>query len=220
MKISYFITGTDTEVGKTFVTVKLLQLFQKQGYESLAFKPIASGISKINDKLQNRDAFELQQASSLQLSYSEVNPFLFKEAIAPHIAAHKNGRVLSKSIIKQTLQRMLSYSANRILIEGAGGWLLPINNDTLFSEVIVELRLPIIIVVGIKLGCINHALLTRYAIQKSGGYCLGWIANIIDPKTQVIEENINFLRQKMPIPYLGRVDYQSDSIEAISSFCL
>ena len=205
MTFKAFITGTDTEVGKTFVTTWLLKHYARQGFSTLGLKPIASGAERIDGQLRNDDALQLQRASTYQLSYDVINPFCFGPPIAPHLAAEQVGRPLTRSQVIASLQ--LSHAVDVCLVEGAGGWLLPLNQDTLLPELIQHFNLPVILVVGMRLGCINHALLSVQAIQASLSPLLGWIANNLDPNIRMLDENIETLRRLIPVPCLGIVPH-------------
>jgi dethiobiotin synthetase len=167
-----FITGTDTDVGKTYCGVKLLESLKKSGLSTAALKPVASGAERLSSgELRNEDALKLQSAASLKLPYEAVNPFVFEPAIAPHIAAKLSGIELSaKAIAETTLQTLQKYPADITIIEGAGGWLLPLNlQETMvdyLSELSAHVELEILLVVGMKLGCLNHTLLTVRAIHE------------------------------------------------------
>lgn len=207
-----FITGTDTDVGKTFVSGLLLQAFNEAGFKTFALKPIASGCQRNHDgELRNQDALYLQQVATIKTPYAMVNPIAFAPPIAPHIAAGYANTSLSAAGVKQAIISSTQEDADIHLIEGAGGWALPLNTHELFSDVILDLQIPIILVVGIKLGCLNHALLTHANIMARGGALIGWIANCLDPNALAIEENINFLKSTLETPCLGTVPYHAQS---------
>src|SRR3990167_2572276 len=198
---SIFITGTDTGVGKTYVTVQLIKQLNKLGFKTLGIKPIASGC-ELNEKNEwaNADALALQEASSIKQPYSIVNPIALKEAIAPHLAAEKENKQLS---VLDTLNRILSSiqsHADIHFIEGVGGWAVPLNHNELLSDMVKQLNIPVILVVGIRLGCLNHAILTSRNIQEMNIPFIGWIANCIDPDMLEIDANINTLKKFIPVP--------------------
>lgn len=208
-----FITGTDTDVGKTFVSGLLLQEFKAAGFNTCALKPIASGCHRNSaGELVNADALYLQQLATIKVPYHMVNPIAFEPPIAPHIAASQVNISLSMASVKQAVMAAQQDHADLHLIEGAGGWALPLNESELLSDLILELKIPIILVVGIKLGCLNHALLTAFNIAARGGRLVGWIANCVDPDALFISDNINFLKHKLPAPCLGIVPYGGKSI--------
>ncbi len=207
-----FITGTDTDIGKTYVSSLLLKQFNAAGYKTFGIKPIASGC-QYNDEniLQNDDALTLQKAASLFRPYSIVNPISLKDSVAPHLAAVNMGLKLTKDNVKKNILSSLQSEVDINLIEGVGGWAVPLNDDELFSEVIAELNIPVILVVGIKLGCLNHAILTYQSIMQMNVPFIGWIANCLVPETLLPEENIATLKQWIKQPCLGVVPYAGES---------
>ncbi|HZJ95065.1 MAG TPA: dethiobiotin synthase [Thiopseudomonas sp.] len=210
MQQAYFITGTDTDAGKTSVAAGLLYAAQQRQLSTLAMKPVASGCEQTAQGLRNSDALALLAQSSVQLPYAQVNPYAFAPAIAPHIAAQEAGVELSVADLQRAAQVVLQQQADFTLIEGAGGWRVPISNTAFLSDLAIALKLPVILVVGIKLGCINHALLTAQAIQSDGLELAGWIANVIDPNCARLEDNLATLQQLMPAPCLAKVPYLPD----------
>lgn len=204
-----FITGTDTEVGKTYVSIRLLTLFNELGLSTLGIKPVASGCRVRENKLYNDDALQLQQASSIKLDYDTINPFAFQAPIAPHIAARQTQCELTLQTLKQKLHPALSYAADVSLLEGCGGWYTPLNHQETMADFVIEQQLPVILVVGMRLGCINHALLTQHALQQSKVQVLGWIANCVDPTMAVCQENITTLQTYLPFPLLGTLAHHS-----------
>ena len=197
----FFIAGTDTDTGKTFVACQLLRAAQQQGLRTLGLKPLAAGAEKIAEGLCNRDALLLQQASSIQLPYSAINPFCFADAVAPHIAAEKsNQRLNAKSIAQHIRHTLDNTEFDYALVEGAGGWRVPINEEETLADVARLLNVPIILVVGMKLGCLNHALLTVEAIVGDGLTLHGWIANDLGNPMPMLEENIAALEQHLGCP--------------------
>lgn len=205
MSPAYFIAGTDTDVGKTTIAAGLLYAARQAGLSTAAGKPVASGCEQTPHGLRNADALALLAECSLPLSYDEVNPVAFEPAIAPHIAAREAGVVLSVSSLLAPMQRVLAKQADFTLIEGAGGWRVPLSGQDSLSDVARGLDLPVILVVGVRLGCISHALLTAEAIAQDGLQLAGWVANIIDSKTARLEENLATLAERLPAPCLGRV---------------
>ena len=207
MAHAYFVTGTDTDAGKTSVAAGLLYAAKQQQLSTLAMKPVASGCAETEHGLRNSDALALMAQSSVQLPYSQVNPYAFVPAIAPHIAAQEAGVELCVTDLYQAAQVVLQQQADFTLIEGAGGWRVPISATELLSDLAIALKLPVILVVGVKLGCINHALLTAQAIQSDGLELAGWIANVVDPHCARLVENLASLKQQMPAPCLAEVPY-------------
>jgi dethiobiotin synthetase len=212
-----FITGTDTGIGKTHVAVTLIKLFNQQGYETFGIKPIASGCS-LNDtgKLVNEDALLLQEASSIKRSYDTVNPIAFKQPIAPHLAAKKSGVVLTASNVADKLNQSIQSEADVNIIEGVGGWAVPLNDREQVADVICSLKIPCILVVGIKLGCLNHAILTtQNMVQRQVPY-IGWVANCLDPEALEVLGNIESLTSYISAPCLGVVAHDHSLFKELS----
>lgn len=205
MKQAYFVTGTDTEVGKTTIAAGLLHAARLAGLSTAAAKPVASGCVRTAAGLRNDDALALLGECSLALGYDEVNPFAFEPAIAPHLAAREAGVELSVARLLPAVRRVLDRGADFSLVEGAGGWRVPLTGRENLSDLAVALGLPVILVVGVRLGCINHALLSVEAIERDGLRLTGWVANIVDPQTSRLEENLATLAERLPAPCLGRV---------------
>jgi len=209
--MKYFITGTDTDIGKTYVTAGLLKLFSKRGYSTLGLKPIASGGCLIQNILCNEDVLALQESASIKLPTQTINPFLFAEPIAPHLAAEKEGIRLTVEQVSHALQKTFQqYLSETILIEGAGGWLVPLNESETMADLVIALKLPVILVVGMRLGCLNHALLTVEVMKQQGISLYGWIANCIDPNMLEREANIATLKSKIAAQCLGVIDFEGD----------
>ena len=205
MNPAYFITGTDTDVGKTTVAAGLLFAAREAGLTTAAGKPVASGCEQTPKGLRNADALALMAECSLPLTYNEVNPVAFEPAIAPHIAAREVGVTLTVESLLPPMQAILAKQAQFTLIEGAGGWRVPLSGQDSLSGLAQALDLPVILIVGVRLGCISHALLTAEAIARDGLELAGWVANIIGPKTSRLEENLATLAERLPAPCLGRV---------------
>jgi len=198
LKGIFFVTGTDTEVGKTWVSCRLLERAREAGLSCYGLKPIAAGCEATADGWQNEDALQLMAASSVKLPYETVNPVALKAAIAPHIAAQQEGKVVTLARLAGYVRGALNaHKADLILIEGAGGWRVPLNDREMLSGLAKELALPVIQVVGMKLGCISHALLTAEAIEKDGLQYAGTMANCFGDM-DVREENLLTLRQNLP----------------------
>ncbi|KOO59309.1 dethiobiotin synthetase [Rheinheimera sp. KL1] len=202
-----FITGTDTDAGKTYVAVALLQGLKALGYRTVAQKPVAAGV---NGAGFNTDALQLQQHATEQLSYEIVNPYCLTDAVAPHLAAAKAGLSIEPAVLTKELQKLQAVDADIALVEGAGGWLLPLDDHSTMADWVAEQQLPVLLVVGMKLGCLNHALLTVREIERSGLKLVGWVANCIDPDMAYQQENILYLQQSLMAPCLGVLPYQSE----------
>lgn len=204
----FFITGTDTEVGKTFVTAAMLAKLAGEGRRTLGLKPVAAGAELRNGQSVNEDAQILMQYASVKVSYAQVNPVLLTEPIAPHIAALKEGRSLSVSRLLGFCRGALMTPHDVAFIEGAGGWLVPLNATETLADLAQALSLPVIMVVGMRLGCINHALLTAAAIQRQGLSLAGWIANASGPEPmREFGANLDTLVARLPAPLLGSLPW-------------
>ena len=205
MTHAYFVTGTDTEIGKTTIAAGLLHAARQAGLSTAAAKPVASGCQLTVEGLRNEDALALLAECSLALSYEEVNPLAFEPAIAPHLAAREAGVVLDVATLRRPVQRILDKGADFTLVEGAGGWRVPLDGQAALSDLVISLSLPVILVVGVRLGCINQAVLTAEAIARDGLQLAGWVANVVDPQTSRLEENLATLAERLPAPCLGHV---------------
>jgi len=203
MKKIFFIAGTDTGIGKTYISCKILQHYNKKGLSTVGLKPVGTGGFIQNGKIVNEDALLLLENSSIKLPYEIVNPYSFLPPVSPHIAC-KN---LSAVKISSKLQKIIhANNADIYVIEGAGGFQTPINNHETMADLSVSLNFPIILVIAIRLGALNHGILTYNAIKKLNLPIHGWVANIIDPDMIAIKENIKFLTQYIEAPLL---DYGS-----------
>ncbi len=196
---AWFITGTDTEVGKTFATCALLLALRNQGLRAIGMKPIAAGT---DENGRNDDVERLIAASGTDAPRELINPYLFQPAIAPHIAAAETGQVIAIEHIIATFEKLRSM-ADAVLVEGVGGFCVPLGRHADTADLAERLGLPVILVVGMRLGCINHALLTCQAIAARGLTLDGWIANRIDPAMSRFDENLAALRERIAAPLLG-----------------
>lgn len=213
-KKTYFIAGTDTDAGKTVVTAGLLAAANNQGLRTIGLKPVSAGCDVTEDGLRNGDALILQDTASIQLSYDQVNPIAFEPPIAPHIAAVQEGRQLSADRLAAYCRGTLMQPADFVLIEGAGGWRVPLNQREMLSSLPKMLGTDVILVVGMKLGCLNHALLTAEAIARDGLKVAGWVANRIDPDMNCYQENLETLKGFFRAPLLGEVPHLADPAPA------
>ncbi|MHA6495082.1 dethiobiotin synthase [Pseudomonas borbori] len=211
MTAAYFVTGTDTEIGKTTVAAGLLHAARMAGLSTAAAKPVASGCQRTSDGLRNDDALALLGECTLALRYEEVNPLAFEPAIAPHLAAREAGVLLDVEALRGPVQAILDKRADFTLVEGAGGWRVPLAGEAALSDLAIALDLPVILVVGVRLGCINQALLTAEAIARDGLVLAGWVANLVDPQMSRLEENLATLAERLPVPCLGRVPHLSQA---------
>lgn len=206
MKCAYFVTGTDTGVGKTTISSALVHQFAALGLRSVGMKPVASGCVLQDGVLLSEDVQQLKAASNLTLPLSDINPYAFEPAIAPHIAASQAGAEIDLSVIQAAYAR-LEAAADVVIVEGVGGFRVPLNDTVDTADLAVALGLPVILVVGLRLGCINHALLTAEAIAARGLTLAGWIANRIDPAMSMQEENLQALSLRLQAPCLGVVPW-------------
>lgn len=203
-----FVTGTDTGVGKTWVSLGLIAALQSEGLTVVAMKPVSAGCERTAEGLRNEDALMLMRQASVAQPYERVNPVAFEPAIAPHIAAAEVGRRIDFSRIERAFQ-ILKASADLCVVEGAGGWLVPLTPRKNFADLAARLALPVLLVVAIRLGCLNHTLLTVESIQRRGLNLFGWVANQSDPDTPRAKENIDALKARIPAPILATVAYSS-----------
>lgn len=211
MKHKYFIAGTDTDAGKTLIAAGLLNKAKSEGLSTVGLKPIAAGCQETPEGLRNDDALMLMAQSTEELPYEQVNPIAFAPPIAPHIAGQQLRRPLSAGRIVGLLRGVLMINrAQFTLVEGAGGYRVPLNPKETLADVTKELNLPVILVVGMKLGCLNHALLTVEAIHRDGLKLAGWIANRVDENMAVYKENIETLHAMIQAPCLGEVPFLSE----------
>ncbi len=208
MATGFFITGTDTDVGKTYVATELIKGFRRRQVKVSGFKPVAAGASWIDGQLKNQDALDLMQAASEPFLYNDVNPYCFEPAIAPHLAAQQANVVMELSAI-QSIYAKHKATSEVVIVEGAGGWRVPLDNNVGFDDLALALDLPVILVVGLKLGCINHALLTEAAIINKGCRIAGWVGNDIGGEFEEIDENILTLKNQMTSQCIGYVEHQS-----------
>ncbi|MDR5907334.1 dethiobiotin synthase [Franzmannia qiaohouensis] len=204
---AYFITGTDTDAGKTLIASGLLALARRHGLTTQGLKPVASGCDVTADGLRNRDALDLQAGCHPPLGYHEVNPYAFAPAIAPHLAAQRDAVSLTLAGLAQRLAPRLAEGRDLTLVEGAGGWRVPLNADEDLAGLAQLLNLPAILVVGVRLGAINHARLSLEAIRRDGVRVAGWVANLLEPRMQETSANLATLAQLLDAPCLGQVPY-------------
>jgi len=205
-----FITGTDTEIGKTFVSSLLIKLFVEEGLRVTGMKPVASGAKMMDGILKNEDALSLINAANVTADYNNINPYVFESATSPHLAAEQAGIEIELDTIKKCFDQ-LDKNSDVVIVEGVGGWYAPLSTHTTVADLAETLQLPIILVVGLRLGCLNHALLTAQAIRQSGLPVAGWIANHIQKDFLSADKNISTLKDYLnEVPFLGSVSYQSD----------
>lgn len=197
-----FVTGTDTGVGKTLVAAGLMYALRGQGLGVAGMKPVASGSEATPDGLRNDDALALKAAASRPWPYEVVNPYTFEPAIAPHIAAEEAGITVDLAVIERSFAR-LSAASDVVVVEGAGGFLVPLGPGLSFADIPARLGLEVVLVVGLRLGCLNHAFLTAEAVAARGLALVGWVGNQVDPGYERLEENLAALAEGLPAPCLG-----------------
>lgn len=202
-----FVTGTDTGVGKTRVATALLTAFAQRGLRVAGMKPVAAGLRLTPQGSQNDDAFALRAASTARVRAEDVNPYAFGPAIAPHIAAGEEGRTIEMAVLEHAFER-LALVADAVVIEGAGGWLTPLSDETTLADFAAIIGADVILVVGLRLGCLNHALLTAHAVRSRGLHLAGWVGNAIDPAFERPQANISTLHARLAAPCLGLLTYR------------
>ena len=220
MRQKFFIAGTDTDAGKTLVASAFLNKAKQAGKKTVGLKPVAAGCEETPDGLRNDDALKLIAQSTEELAYEQVNPITLREPIAPHIAAQRLRKPLAAERIVGLLRGVLMINrAEFTLVEGAGGYRVPLNPRETMADVVKELKTPVILVVGMKLGCLNHALLTVEAIERDGIPLAGWVANRVDENMEAYDENIQTLHAMIHAPCLGEVPYlENASAEAAAEY--
>ena len=199
---SLFVTGTDTEIGKTHVATHLLRAAASQGLRVAGYKPVAAGAEMSPNGLRNEDALALQAAANVELDYAQINPYCFAPPIAPHLAAQGEGAVIDRALLN-AVHDEIAAQCDWLLVEGAGGWQVPLGPDWGFADWVAERQWPVLLVVGMRLGCINHALLTAESVAARTPL-IGWVANCLPPEQPYLAENIETLKQRMPAPLLGQ----------------
>ena len=217
MASHYFITGTDTEIGKTLVAGAMIFRLRQQYQRVAGFKPVAAGMYRNkNNQLANEDVETLMLASTLSLPATIVCPYQLDQAAAPHLVAKQLGIELDLATMLAAYQQ-LSQQVDAVVVEGAGGFLVPFSDEFDLADFAVALKLPVILVVGLRLGCLNHALLTVAAIEQRGLKLAGWVANTLDPQMPLLHENIASLKERIAEPLLGIIDYLPPALKKISS---
>ncbi len=208
---AYFVTATDTDAGKTFATCALLEALKQQGKSCFGLKPIAAGAEDTPEGLRNEDALALMRHASIELEYSQVNPLVLRTAASPHIAAELDQRRPTVDQLLGYLRGTLMKRPDVALIEGAGGWRVPLNNREMVSDLALALGYPVIVVVPMRLGCINHACLTVEAIRRDGAQVAGWIANTLTPEPMAhYQRNIETLSNLLRAPLVAELPFQPE----------
>ena len=206
---NFFITGTDTGVGKTWFTVALMAALKRRGLNVMGMKPIATGAEKIKDRLINEDAKLIMQNCSQKVSYNLINPFVFELPIAPHVAAKHEGVVIELDQITKNYH-LLKSMCDVLVVEGVGGWRVSVTNEHSLTDLVSKFDLSVILVVGMRLGCINHAILTAEAINADGINLCGWVSNHLDRVYSNSEETIETLKKRLHCPHIADLRYNSN----------
>lgn len=208
----WFVTGTDTGVGKTHVACAMIRHLVGQGRRVAGLKPVASGCETTSDGLRNEDALALMAAANVALDYPAVNPYAFEPAIAPHLAAAAEGVEVELDRIVHIVEAV---QADHVVIEGAGGWSVPLGDGLMFADLAAAVSDAVVMVVGVRLGCINHALLTANQIGRDGLTLAGWVANILDPAMPVLAENLETLESRLEAPRLAVLPWAPDGASQV-----
>ena len=211
MARGYFVTGTDTGVGKTTVAVELIHALNKRGLKVAAMKPVAAGCEWVDGQMVNEDVTALNAAASVKADRSLVNPYAFIPPIAPNIAAMQAGIAIDCDKIISAYTALASM-ADVVVVEGVGGFRVPLGNNWDTGDLAVTLGLPIVLVVGVRLGCLNHALLTAESIKHAGLAWAGWVASILDTGMPALDENLAALALRLPAPCLGRLSASTSAV--------
>lgn len=220
----FFVTGTDTGIGKTLVAAALTRALVARGLRVAVMKPVASGSERTPEGLRNSDALTLMAAASVQAPYEVVNPYCFLPPVSPHIAAREAGVVVELELLRSRFDS-LAAAADCVVVEGAGGWLAPISDTAAIADLAATLGLPVLLVVGLRLGCLNHALLTRDGVRARGVAFAGWIANAVDPQFERAAENLATLTARLGeaplarVPFFDRGDGAPDLSAAADKLC-
>ncbi|MGH8337425.1 MAG: dethiobiotin synthase, partial [Gammaproteobacteria bacterium] len=202
-----FVTGTDTGVGKTRIAAALCRALAARGTRVAGMKPVASGCMLTPEGLRNDDALALLAAMNVRAPYGEVNPYAFSPAIAPHIAAREAGIDIDFAVLDLAYER-LRMRSEVLIVEGAGGWLAPLDATRGFADLAAHWQLDVVLVVGLRLGCLNHALLTVESVERRGLHLRGWVANSIDPHFERLTENVATLERRIAAPCVGSVPFE------------
>ncbi|MDA0127687.1 dethiobiotin synthase [Vibrio sp. MarTm2] len=203
---AFFIAGTDTDVGKTVASKAILNALAENDLNTIGYKPVAAGSERTEQGFRNSDALYLQSAATVDVAYDDVNPYALELPASPHIAARREGVEINYSVLSA---KLAEHKANSdiVLVEGAGGWRVPVSDSDCLSTWVQQEKLPVVLVVGIKLGCLSHAMLTLDAIKADGLEVVGWVANRVNPGTEHYAEIIEMLEQKIDAPKIGEIPY-------------
>jgi dethiobiotin synthetase len=206
MSRAFFVAGTDTDVGKTVASKAILHALAAREVKTIGYKPVAAGSEKTAEGWRNSDALHLQAAATVDVAYEDVNPYALELPASPHIAAKHEQVTIDYALLSDKLAQH-KQNADVVLVEGAGGWRVPISDEESFSTWVQQEQLPVILVVGIKLGCLSHALLTAEVIKSDGLNLIGWVANRVNPGTEHYADIIEMLETRLAVPKLGEIPY-------------
>jgi len=199
---SVYVTGTDTGIGKTLASCALLHALRGHGLRVAGMKPVASGCERIDGEWKNADALALQSAGEPGIAYADINPFALEHPLAPELAARDAGIEVCLPSILAAHARLAEHS-DALIIEGVGGWAAPLSASLMQADLVRTLRVPVLLVVGLRLGCLNHALLSARSIAADGAHLAGWIASHVDPAMERVDDNLAMLRERLPAPCWG-----------------
>ena len=205
-----YVTGTDTGIGKTLASCALLHALRGHGLRAAGMKPVASGCERLDAEWRNADALALQAAGEPGVAYADINPFALEHPLAPELAARDAGIEVTLPPILDAHAR-LAMRVDALVVEGVGGWAAPLSASLMQADLVRALRLPVVLVVGLRLGCLNHALLSARAIAADGAHLAGWIASHVDPDMARVEDNIEMLRARLPAPCWGVLPHAPDA---------
>ncbi len=203
---AFFIAGTDTDVGKTVASKAILQAIASKGFTTIGYKPVAAGCERTEQGLRNSDALHLMKVATQEMPYDDVNPYALELPASPHIAARHENLTIDYKVLSDKLAYLKTKAAS-VLVEGAGGWRVPVSDTDCLSSWVKQEKLPVVLVVGVKLGCLSHALLTAESIEADGLTIVGWVANRINPGTEHYAEIIEVLESRIRAPKLGEIPY-------------
>lgn len=216
---SVYVSGTDTGIGKTLASSALLHALRGHGLRAIGMKPVASGSEQINGQWRNADALALLAASDPKPAYADLNPYALPLPLAPELAARDAGVGVSLPALLDAHAR-LAAQAEALVVEGVGGWAAPLSAKLMQADFVQLLRIPVVLVVGMRLGCLNHALLSARAIASDGVHLAGWIASHVDPGMERVEDNLQMLRERLPAPCWGVLPHATDPDPAQMATCL
>ena len=219
MSISLYVTGTDTGIGKTLASCALLHALRGRGLRALGMKPVASGCDWIDGGWRNADALALQAAGDPGAAYADINPFALQQPLAPELAARDSGTEVTLTPILAAHARLASV-ADAMVVEGVGGWAAPLSATLDQADLVRALRLPVVLVIGLRLGCLSHALLSARAIAADGLRLAGWIGSHVDPHMARVDDNLAMLRARLPAPCWGVLPHRPDAAPESLAGCL